>query len=109
MIARTLGWTAAALVAWLVLASMLFLWMSGLLYDPHIGRWTRFWQWIVYARLFGRSVTEMVYLAVSAMIAAAPFIVFVRLAGPRFHPFGWPLAASSGEQPTTTDTQTGWR
>lgn len=87
------GWVALGVVAWSALASVAFLWMAGLLDDPHIAAWARPYQWWVYARLIGRSWIEGAYLGASALAAAVPFAVAVRLmiarrGGLDMRPFG---------------------
>ena len=88
MIAYRLAWAALAAVLWLTLASLAFLWMAGLMDSPHIHAWARPWQWLVYARLFGRSFIEELYIVVSAVAATAPFALYVRFAGLPSRPFG---------------------
>jgi len=78
MIAYRLAWAALVAVLWLVMASMAFLWMAGLLNSPNIQTWQRPYQWLVYARLFGRSTYEEIYVVVSGLTAAAPFAAYVR-------------------------------
>ena len=65
MIADRLAWAALVAVLWLTLASFAFLWMAGLLDSPGIHAWARPWQWLTYARLFGRSTNEQIYLVAS--------------------------------------------
>ena len=76
---HVIAWVALAALLWLTLASLAFLWLAGLLNAPQIAPWARPWQWIVYARLFGRSFDEGAYLIVSALMAAMPFAVVVRI------------------------------
>jgi len=78
MIADRLAWAALVAVLWLTLASFAFLWMAGLLDSPGIHAWARPWQWLTYARLFGRSTNEQIYLVASGLLAAAPFAAYVR-------------------------------
>ena len=78
MIADRLAWAALVAVLWLTLASFAFLWMAGLLNSPGIHAWARPWQWLTYARLFGRSTNEQIYLVASGLLAAAPFAAYVR-------------------------------
>ena len=73
------AWVALLATLWLTLASVAFLWMAGLLDTPAIASWTYPWQWWVYARWFGRSFSEQVYLVVAAALATAPFAVCLRL------------------------------
>lgn len=76
---RLFAWAALAIALWLTLASMAFLWMAGLLNSPHIAAWARPWQWIVYARLFGRSFDEGAYLIAAAVLATVPFAIYIRI------------------------------
>lgn len=78
MTAYRAAWCALAALTWLIMASMAYLWMAGLLHSPHINPWTRPFQWLVYARLFGRSGAEQVYVIASALAAAAPFGGYLR-------------------------------
>ena len=73
---RVLLLGVALVVAWIAIASLAFVWMAGLW--AVIPAWSRAWQWPVYARLFGRSYSEMIYLVGSACIATAPFALYVR-------------------------------
>ena len=74
-----LAWAGLAVALWLTLASVAFLWMAGLLDAPGIAPWARPWQWWSYARWFGRSYSEAACLVASAVLAAAPFAVVLRL------------------------------
>lgn len=78
MTAYRAAWCALAALTWLIMASMAFLWMTGLLNSPNIQTWQRPYQWLVYARLFGRSTYEEIYVVVSGVAAAAPFVAYVR-------------------------------
>lgn len=78
MTAYRAAWATLAALMWLIMASMAFLWMAGLLHSPHINPWSRPFQWLVYARLFGRSSAEQVYVVASALAAAAPFGGYLR-------------------------------
>ena len=87
MIARLVVWVLLVVAVWLMLASVTFLGLAGLLDSPDIPRWARLWQWLVYARLFGRSSAEEVYVVASAAIAAAPFMLYLRFLGMPHLPF----------------------
>lgn len=75
-VARGILWSILLGAAWLTMASALFVWLAGL-WDV-IPAWHRPWQWIVYARLIGRSYSEMLYLALSAIGASIPFFLYLR-------------------------------
>ncbi len=84
------AWVTLAAVAWLALASIAFLWMAGLLHSPAIPAWARPWQWLTYARWFGRSYSEAAMLIASAALATAPFAVWLRLLMLRPGGLRWP-------------------
>ena len=71
-------WITILAALWVTLASAAFLYLSGLWADPHIAPMARPWQWVVYARLFGRSYSEVVYLVAAAALASMPFALYVR-------------------------------
>jgi len=55
------------MLGWAISSSLLFLWLSGLLGDPRIAWWQRPIAWLLYLPLAGRDLSEVVYLAVSAL------------------------------------------
>ena len=69
---------ACGAILWTTLASGAFLYLSGLWNHEAIAPWQRPYQWITYARWFGRSYTEELYLVVAAVIASAPFAAYGR-------------------------------
>jgi hypothetical protein len=76
---RRLWWLAACIGLWLVVASCVFLWLAGLWDNPRIPWWSRPWQWLTYARHGDGSFSELLYLIVSAVIAAAALMPPLRL------------------------------
>lgn len=75
---RAVLWTAILCTLWLAFASAAFLYLAGLWAAPGISPWMRPVAWATYARYFGRSYSEIIYLIVSAILASMPFALFVR-------------------------------
>ena len=68
---RWAAWAALALVAWVLSASVIFLWLGGLLEARGIAPWQRPFAWLIYAPYAGRDLFETAYLAVSAVVFPA--------------------------------------
>lgn len=91
---RRLWWLPVLPLLWLLIASCAFLWLAGLWGDPRISWWSRPWIWITYARHGDGSFSERLYLIVSAAIASAPAMIYVRfflftqVGGLRLRPLG---------------------
>ncbi|MBB5696049.1 type IV secretory system conjugative DNA transfer family protein [Muricoccus pecuniae] len=67
-----------AAVAWLVMASLLFLYGVGLWGHPELSWWEYPWAWWRYAPYAGRSWEESVAIAASALFAFAPLLALGR-------------------------------